>query len=380
MLGTLTREEFLLRHWQQSPLLVRGALPGFQAPVSADELAGLACEAHVESRLVRGRVGGHWQLEHGPFEESSLARLPAENWTLLVQDVDKWVPEVRELLTLFRFVPDWRIDDVMVSFAAPGGSVGPHTDQYDVFLLQAQGRRRWQLSERFDSALVPDVDLKLLERFSPEQEFVVEPGDLLYLPPNVAHYGLALDAAMTFSIGFRAPNQRELISACAEHLIDGAQEELRFCDPARAIAERPSLISEADLRQLREIVRGGLALGDDQLDRWLGQYLTRPKPHLEVDAEPLEARHVERRLARGERLVRRLGARLLLVPRAAELWLFADGHDYQLELAHLAWLELLADGTAVDAAFAQRHPGALPWLQALLACGSIEWADSPRPA
>lgn len=370
---------------------MRGALPGFQAPLSADELAGLACEADVESRLVSGRLGGSWQLEHGPFEEETLARLPDRDWTLLVQDVDKWVPEVAALLTLFRFIPDWRIDDIMVSFAAPGGSVGPHTDQYDVFLLQAQGRRRWQLSEHFDAALLPDIDLKILERFSPEQEFVVEPGDLLYLPPNVAHYGLALDAAMTLSIGFRAPNQRELIGACAEHLIGSARDELRFCDPERPVAEHPSRLGEADLRQLRELVRSGLALADDELDRFLGRTLTRPKLHFEVAGEPLESeqeslaggdpaetRHIQRRLGRGERLVRRLGARLLLVPRPAELWLFADGHEYQLEPVHLAWLEPLADGAAIDAVCLQRDPSPLPWLATLLGRGSIEWQAGPK--
>jgi 50S ribosomal protein L16 3-hydroxylase len=370
--------------------LVRGALPGFQAPLSADDLAGLACEADVESRLVRGRLGRGWQLEHGPFEEETLARLPDRDWTLLVQDVDKWVPEVAALLGLFRFIPDWRIDDIMVSFAAPGGSVGPHTDQYDVFLLQAQGRRRWQLSEHFDPALLPGIDLKILERFSPEQEFVVEPGDLLYLPPNVAHYGLALDAAMTLSIGFRAPNQRELIGACAEQLIGSARDELRFCDPERPVAQHPSRIEEADLRQLRELVRSGLVLDDDELDRFLGRTLTRPKLHFEIAAEPLDSDqarvsggsaldtgHLERRLARGERLVRRLGARLLLVPRSAELWLFADGHEYRLELAHLDWLEPLARGTAVDAACARRCPGALLWLATLLDRGTIEWHAEP---
>lgn len=385
MLGSLTHEDFLRRHWQRRPLLVRGALPDFQSPISPDDLAGLACEADVESRLVSGRLGGSWQLEHGPFEEETFTRLPDRDWTLLVQDVDKWVPEVAALLALFRFIPDWRIDDVMVSFAAPGGSVGPHTDQYDVFLWQAQGRRRWQLSERFDPTLLPDIDLKILERFSSEQEFVVEPGDLLYLPPNVAHYGLALDTAMTLSIGFRAPNQRELIGACAEELIGSAREELRFCDPGRPVAEHPSRLGEADLRQLRELVRSGLALEDDQLDRFLGRTLTRPKLHLEVGAgpfesnreqqadDPLEAALVERRLAGGERLVRRLGARLLLVPRAAELWLFADGREHQLELSHLDWLEPLADGTAFDATHARRHPKAVPWLVILLGVGSIEW-------
>ena len=179
---------------------------------------------------------------------------------------------------------------------------------------------------------------------------------------------------MTLSIGFRAPNQRELISSCAEQLISGTREELRFSDPERQPAEHPSRIVEADLKQLRELVRSGLALGDDELDRFLGCTLTRPKPQLEVEGEPLEPRSIERRLVRGERLVRRLGGRLLLLPRGGELWLFAEGQEYQLELSHLDWLEPLADGTlVVDAACAKRYPGALPWLAILLGRGSIQW-------
>jgi 50S ribosomal protein L16 3-hydroxylase len=371
-LGSLTPEQFLSQHWQKSPLLIRNALPGFQSPLSPDELAGLACEEEVESRLVRGKLGESWRLEHGPFESEQLERLPERDWTLLVQDVDKWVPELAPLLEPFRFLPDWRIDDIMISFAAPGGSVGPHTDQYDVFLLQAQGRRRWQLSTQFDPTLLPDADLKILERFTPEQEFVVEPGDLLYLPPNVAHYGLALDAAMTYSIGFRAPDRRELVGALSELLLAQAGD-VRFQDPGRSVSEQPSRLAEADLRQLRELVRSGLVLSDDGLDRFLGRYLTRPKPNLEVSGESIEARQLERRLRRGERLVRRLGARLLLLPRATGLWLFADGAEHQLELSELDWLEPLADGAAFDAAQLDRHPRALLVLSALVRAGSLEW-------
>jgi 50S ribosomal protein L16 3-hydroxylase len=373
VIGSLTAEQFLQQHWQRSPLLIRGALPGFRSPLSPDELAGLACEDDVESRLVQGRVGADWKLEHGPFEAERLERLPERDWTLLVQDVDKWVPELAALLTPLRFVPDWRIDDIMVSFAAPGGSVGPHTDQYDVFLLQAQGRRRWQLSERFDAALVPDVDLKLLQHFTPEREFVVEPGDVLYLPPNVAHYGLALDAAMTFSIGFRAPDQRELMRALSEELVARSIVDLRFGDAGRAPSEQPGRIAAADLRQLRELIRAGLALGDDELDRFLGRYLTRPKPQLEVEGEASAARAVERRLLQGERLSRRLGARLLLVPRPIELWLFADGQEHCLELGQLDWLEPLLDGAVFGVSELKRYPGALPCLSALIGAGSLEW-------
>ncbi|HEU4581211.1 MAG TPA: cupin domain-containing protein [Polyangiaceae bacterium] len=378
MLGSLTPQQFLAEHWQKKPLLVRQALPGFTSPLGADDLAGMACEDEIEARLVTGKVGGRWRLEHGPFEPERLESLPEHDWTLLVQDVDKWVPEVASLLAAFRFLPDWRIDDIMISVAAPGGSVGPHTDQYDVFLLQAQGRRRWQLSEHFDPALDPQAELKILCRFEPEQEFVVEPGDLLYLPPNVAHYGLALDRAMTYSIGFRAPDRRELMGALAEQLLSRAGE-VRFADPGRALAERPSRIAEADLRQLRELVRGGLALGDDELDGFLCRYLTRPKPNLEHEGEPSEAKKLERRLKRGDALVRRPAARFLLAPRANALWLFADGAEHQLELGWLEWIEALVEGAPFDGASLARHPGALPLLCSLLGAGSLQWRSDADP-
>jgi 50S ribosomal protein L16 3-hydroxylase len=374
MLGSLSPEQFLARHWQKSPLLIRGALPGFASLLSADELAGLACEEEVESRLVQGKLGEKWRLEHGPFEPERLERLPQQDWTLLVQDVDKWVPELGRLLEPLRFLPDWRIDDIMISFAAPGGSVGPHTDQYDVFLLQAQGRRRWQLSEHFDPALQPDVDLKILEHFTPKQEFVVEPGDVLYLPPNVAHYGLALDAAITYSIGFRAPDRRELIGALSEQLMSRA-EGARFQDPGRAPSQQPSRVAEPDLRQLRELIRSGLVLADDELDGFICRYLTRPKSNLEVEGEPSEAGELARRLRRGQRLVRRHATRFLLLPRATELRLFADGREQRLPLSELDWLEPLADGGSFGQAELERHPGAAPVLTCLLGDGSLEWQE-----
>jgi 50S ribosomal protein L16 3-hydroxylase len=372
MLGSLSPEQFLTQYWQKRPLLIRGALPGFQSLISADELAGLACEEEVESRLVQGKLGEKWRLEHGPFESERLERLPERDWTLLVQDVDKWLPEIARLLEPLRFLPDWRIDDIMISLAAPGGSVGPHTDQYDVFLLQAQGRRHWQLSEHFDPALQPDVDLRILARFSPEQQFVVEPGDVLYLPPNVAHYGLALDAALTYSIGFRAPDRHELIGALSEQLMSQAHGA-RFQDPGRTPSQQPSRMAEPDLRQLRELIRSGLVLSDDELDGFICRYLTRPKPNLEVSSEPRLARELERRLRRGRQLVRRPAARLLLLPRATELWLFADGREQRLALSELAWLEALADGASFGRAQLERHPGALPVLTSLLGDGSLEW-------
>jgi len=373
--GSLSVAEFLERHWQRSPFLFSAALPGFRSPITPEELAGLACEEEVESRLVRGHVGTRFELEHGPFEEARFERLPRKDWTLLVQDVDKHVPEVAVLLERFRFLPEWRVDDVMVSYAAPGGSVGPHTDQYDVFLVQAQGRRRWQLSERFSPALRADCDLKVLERFEPERELIAEPGDVLYLPPNVAHYGLALDAAMTFSVGFRAPDQRELIAGLSPELISRAAESARFCDPGRAPSQRPLELDAGDLAQLRQLIRSGLALDDAELDGFIGRYLTKSKPNLEVQGEPTRAEDVLARLRSGDGVMRRHGSRWALHERGGELWVFADGEELRLRPNQRTWLEPLLDGTPLGAESLASDTAAHEPLAHWLSRGALEWQE-----
>lgn len=378
MFGALSPAQFLERHWQRTPAWLPAAMPAFTPPITPDELAGLACEEEVESRLVFGTVDTRFHLEHGPFEEGRFEELPRRDWTLLVQDVDKHVPDVARLLAPFRFLPDWRIDDIMVSFAAPGGSVGPHTDQYDVFLLQAQGRRRWQLAERFDATLRGDCELKVLQRFDPERELIAEPGDLLYLPPGVAHFGVALDEAMTFSIGFRAPDQQELMRALARELASDARPSERFSDPGRRATNDPTRLDGDDLARLRDLLRRGMLASDAELDAFIGRYLTRSKHNLELQGEATSAADVRRRLAVGHRLVRREGSRWTWLERGAELWVFAEGHEQRLDEAHRAWLEpLLAhrplDGAAFGGPALEAGGAALAGLAAWLERGALEW-------
>ncbi len=375
MFGELSPEEFLERHWQRSPVLFRGALPGFRSPIDPDELAGLACEQEVESRLVQGHIGSRFSLEHGPFEETRFTELPPRDWTLLVQDVDKHVPDVGALLEPFRFIPDWRIDDIMVSFAAPGGSVGPHTDQYDVFLLQAQGRRRWQLSERFDPRLRDDCDLKVLEHFQPEQQFVVEPGDLLYLPPNVAHFGLALDEAVTLSIGFRAPDQRELCLALGDAVSERANPNARFSDPGRKRPARPAQIESADLARLRQLIRDAAVLDDLALDRVIAGYLTRPKPHLEEHGPDTTEKQLLRRLNAGARLTRRPGSRWAYLKHGEAWALYADGEEYPLTSADLDWVERVCRGSDIGSEVLAADPGTAARLAKLIARASLDWVE-----
>ena len=212
-LGGRTAADFLRRHWQRRALRVDAAIPGFRGVLSRGELFRLAGRDDVESRVVL-REGRTWTLEHGPFRPSQLKRLPATRWTLLVQaSICIHRPAAEHLLRRFAFVPYARLDDLMVSYAAPGGGVGPHFDSYDVFLLQAEGRRRWRIGRQRDLALRPDLPLKILARFRPATEMVLGPGDMLYLPPHFSHDGIALDACMTYSIGFRAPATQEIATA-----------------------------------------------------------------------------------------------------------------------------------------------------------------------
>lgn len=232
ILGDHSVEGFLAEYWQQKPLLIKGASHNYEHVLTADELAGMACEEQVESRLITEQ-SGRWILENGPLDESRFAELPETNWTLLVQSVDQWLPDVRDILDEFDFLPSWRLDDVMISYATPGGGVGPHFDYYDVFLLQTRGMRRWKLGQECNqnTALLKDQPLRLLKEFEQSQEFELVPGDMLYIPAGVAHWGTGLDdECMTWSIGFRAPSAKELLTGAIERLADNLPDELRYRD------------------------------------------------------------------------------------------------------------------------------------------------------
>ena len=285
-LGGLSNAEFLRRHWQKKPLLAREALRGSSDIVTRDDLVDLAQRDDVESRIVTSS-GGRWHVRHGPFRRRDIARLPREGWTLLVQGVDQVLWQAARLLREFAFIPYARLDDIMVSYAAPGGGVGPHFDSYDVFLLQGSGKRRWRVSRQRDLDLVPGAPLKILQRFRPEDEWLVEPGDLLYLPPRCAHEGVALGACITYSIGFRAPSAQELGARFLEFLQDQLEIDGMYSDPDLQVAARPARIPP-------EMVRRSAAMLDklrwtkSDVVRFLGCYLTEPKAQV-VFARPKRA-------------------------------------------------------------------------------------------
>lgn len=307
---------FLRDYWQKRPLLIRNAFPGLQSPIQPEDLAGLACEEGVLARLIQhDRASDRYSLRHGPFEESEFPGMPHQDWTLLVQDVDKWDADVAALLPAFDFLPRWRIDDIMVSFAAPGGSVGAHVDQYDVFLLQAQGHRRWQIDARPGAPqdFRPDAELKLLREFEPSHDWVLGPGDMLYLPPGVPHHGVAEDACLTFSVGMRAPSAAELMGDFIDTLAAEADESLRYHDPDLSPPADPNEIDAAAMGRVVEALNVLRMNDPDRLGDWFGRFITVYRAAGEVSSgqeDPRSRIEIEWDLERGASLWRHPWSRM----------------------------------------------------------------------
>ncbi|WP_295880919.1 cupin domain-containing protein [uncultured Thiohalocapsa sp.] len=350
---------FLAEFWQQRPLLLRGACAGIASPIDPDELAGLACAPEVESRIVREHGPQRpWQVSHGPFDDADFAALPPTHWTLLVQDVDKHMPAVAALLACFDFLPEWRLDDIMVSWAEDGGSVGPHLDQYDVFLVQVQGQRRWRIDTRPDppAGCLPDLDLSILARFEPDRDWLLGPGDLLYLPPGVPHWGIAEGPCMTWSVGLRAPAWRELAADWLQYAVEGLADGTRWRDPPGLAPPVEPAALPADLAgALRGGIERLLAGADEALfRRWLGSWLTEPKPNIQLlpPDPPWPADAVIALLREAGRLPRDGASRLLFLPAAAgdtQDLLFANGDCHALPAGRTAFLAALCRRPALQA-------------------------------
>ncbi len=278
LLSGLDEAAFLRRHWQKKPLLARQALPDYAGLLTRDVLFELAARDDVQSRLVI-RSHGRWRVEHGPFVKRDFARLPKTGWTLLVQGVNHVLPEAQELLLKFAFVPYARFDDVMISYAPPGGGVGPHFDSYDVFLLQLAGTRRWQVSAQRDLSLVGNAPLRILRRFRAQREWLLAPGDMLYLPPRYAHDGTAVDDCLTCSIGFRAPGAQELGMRFLEFLQDRLALQGMYRDPDLRPQRHPAQIGSPMLQQMQRMI-GRIRWRGRDVVQFAGQYLTEPKPHV----------------------------------------------------------------------------------------------------
>ena len=277
------------RHWQREPLLLRGAFPAFADPLSPREVLRLACDADATARLVQRR-GRKWTLEHGPFAPSRWRTLPKRDWTVLVQDTNHVSAKADALLARFDFIAHSRIDDVMVSYAVPGGGVGPHVDSYDVFLLQGHGRRRWQISRQRDLDCVPGLPLRVLERFRPEEEWVLEAGDMLYLPPGVAHHGVAETECLTWSIGLRAPSDTEIARGLLDFLHDDVDLAGHYGDAGARPTRRPGEIPEDFVAHVARVARQ-VRWSAPQLRELAGRLLSEPRPQVffSPPARPLAA-------------------------------------------------------------------------------------------
>ncbi|WP_047539617.1 cupin domain-containing protein [Methylotenera versatilis] len=285
LLGGLTPSEFLAEYWQKKPLLIKKAIPDFTGLLSPDDLAGLSCEDEVQSRIAQIK-GKKWVLRNGPFDDTDFSQLPHKDWTLLVQSVNHYLPEAADLLAQFDFIPHARLDDLMVSYAPDGGGIGAHVDSYDVFLLQGSGRRNWKVSNQKDLTLIEDAPLKILKNFESEQEWTLEAGDMLYLPPQIAHWGTAVgENCMTYSIGFRAPKVQELTHEFLSYLQDNLSiksslkntDNLLYTDPDLQLQNHPAEISATMLNQVSDMLQK-ITWDKQHVADFLGKYLTEPKP------------------------------------------------------------------------------------------------------
>ena len=340
LLGGLTPNQFMRRHWQKKPLLVRNAIPGFVPCVGRDDLVALAGEECVESRLIVDSPKG-WKMKHGPFPKRGLPPFSQNKWTFLVQGVDLHHDGVHALMQQFRFVPDARLDDVMISYATDGGGVGPHFDSYDVFLLQAHGQRRWRIGRNKDLSLQPGVPLKILQNFEAEEEFVLNPGDMLYLPPKYAHDGVAEGECMTWSMGFRAPQEgelaRELLLGLADEAFEGMGDAL-YRDPKQVAVASPAAIPPSLAGFARQVVDKALQ-NPNLVDSLLGEYLTEPKSNVWF-----EISDVEPDLSAGVQLDRR--TKMMYDDRHV----FINGESFRVVGKDARFLRQLADNRRLTAA------------------------------
>lgn len=341
LLGDITPAQFLRDYWHKKPLLIRQAVPGFAPLLSMPELAELAARDDVESRLVSQRRGT-WAMQQGPFD--SMPAIGQNNSTLLVQGVNLNNAAADALLRQFRFIPDARLDDLMISVAGDGGGVGPHFDSYDVFLLQAQGQRKWSISAQKDLSLVEGLPLKILSRFKPTEEFILEPGDMLYLPPHYAHDGVAIGDCQTYSIGFRSPSYQELGEAFLQFMADSIDLPGRYADPELAPAKNPAEIPKHMLATIAEEMNK-VRFTEDDVTIFLGEHLSEPKHNVffRGPAKPLTPTRFA--ASAGKKGVS-LSRKTQMLYRGKHV--FINGESFAIGRADKATLELLANTRALD--------------------------------
>lgn len=332
-LGSVSVDRFMREYWQKRPVLLRGALDPWACPLAPADLMELACRDDADARLILTAEDPP-EIHHGPFEPEDFEDLPDEAWTVLVQEVDRLHPGVAALLERFRFLPNWRLDDVMISYALPGGGVGAHIDQYDVFLIQGSGRRRWEIETQAVANPVwrADSEVAILAAFDPDASWVLEPGDVLYLPPGVPHNGVALDPCLTLSVGCRAPDTSELLAGIAALAAESVGDTPRYADPDLAPQDDPGRLPDEALEALRSRIREALA-DDRTLDRWLGRFVTEPVRGWSgtPPARRIGAARIQSRLRAGERLRAAVVSQMSYVAHAdGSTTVFSSGQVFDL--------------------------------------------------
>jgi 50S ribosomal protein L16 3-hydroxylase len=346
LFGKLTIDDFLHKHWQQKPLLVRHAINVEEVDIDPAELAGLCCDTEAPSRIVIEHGETPWQMKIGPFEEQDFTSLPADHWSLLINDIETYLPELQAFIEPFRFLPDWRIDDLMISYATDKGSVGPHVDDYDVFLIQLQGVRQWSIDENpdFDTSLLVGPSLKILQHFDSNQQWDLQPGDMLYLPPGVPHHGIAIGECMTLSVGFRAPSSGELVQSWLDDIGDNKSFSVRFQDAERKSQQDSGEISAQDLTELKAVLMRGITESLPSFDSWIGKYLSegkRPDPALLEAYTSVTSDDNQQGYQLKTNYQRFPGTRLAYIKNDNQLSLFVGGVEFSLDHQHLSAVQYL---------------------------------------
>lgn len=349
-INNLSEQEFLSHYWQKKPLLIKQGFTDFQDPLDANELAGLAMEESIESRIITNHKND-WQTHQGPFED--FEQLTDDHSTLLVQAVDHWHSDAAQLLEPFRFIPNWRIDDLMISYSTPNGGVGPHLDQYDVFIIQGEGKRHWRVG-------LPDPTLKQfaqnkkllqVEAFEAVIDCILEPGDILYIPPGCPHEGYAVENALNYSVGFRAPNQQDLLSSFADHIIDTESGQKRYTDGNLTLRESKGELNNIEVTKVKTLMQG-LLENDTLFKQWLGTTLSQPKHEMDLAPaeEPFSAEKITNALTNNTIVFERLGGTRAIYQLLEEnILLSVNGENYTVLLTDLAAVKLLTDDIEFEA-------------------------------
>jgi 50S ribosomal protein L16 3-hydroxylase len=362
-INELSEQAFLNQYWQKKPLLIKGGFSDFKDPLDANELAGLAMEDSIESRIITNH-NQQWQSHQGPFEDFEI--LTDEHATLLVQAVDHWHPEAAQLLEPFRFIPNWRIDDLMISYSTPGGGVGPHLDQYDVFIIQGEGKRHWRVG-------LPDASLKQfaqnksllqVEAFTAVIDCVLEPGDILYIPPGCPHEGYAIENALNYSVGFRAPNQQDLLSSFADHIIDTESGQKRYTDHTLTLRDSKGELTQSEVDKVKTLMQA-LIENDSLFKNWLGNTLSQPKHDMDLAPEenPFSTAEIMQQLDSDMTFERLGGTRAIYQCIGDELLLSVNGENYPLPLSDLEAVKQLTDFIEFDSSLLNSTTPSLDFIE-----------------